>query len=169
MNFLKRYYWVILSIAMIALDQVTKYLVNLHLPIGDSIEVIPEFFHLTHVRNEGAAMGILSGYRWIFMVFTTIVIIAAVVFMLSGKVKNQWGILAITMIIAGGVGNMIDRVFLGEVIDFFSFIFWGYEFYVFNVADIFICCGVFVLALYILFSSDFDSPKKSEEICDESL
>ena len=154
---------------MIALDQLTKYLVDFKLPIGDSIEVIPGFFHLTHVRNEGAAMGILTGHRWVFMVFTTVVIIGAVIFMLSGKVKNRWGALAIAMIISGGVGNMIDRVFLGEVIDFFSFIFWGYEFYVFNVADIFICCGVFVLALYILFSSDFDSPEKDEELGDESL
>ncbi len=168
MNFLKRYYWIILSVFMIALDQLTKYFVNLHLPVGDSIEVISGFFHLTHVRNEGAAMGILAGHRWIFMVFTALVIIAALAFMLSGKVKNHWGIVAIAMIISGGIGNMIDRIFLGEVIDFFSFIFWGYEFYVFNVADIFVCCGVFVLALYILFSSDFDSPKKKEEIGDGS-
>lgn len=169
MNFLKRYYWIFLSVIMVVLDQVTKYLINLNLPIGDSIEVIPGFFHLTHVRNEGAAMGILAGHRWIFMVFTAVVIIAALILMLSGKVKNHWGILAISMVISGGIGNMIDRIFLGEVIDFFSFIFWGYEFYVFNVADIFVCCGVFVLALYILFSSDFDSSKKGEEISDGSL
>ena len=121
------------------------------------MEIIPNFFHLAHVRNEGAAMGILQGQRWIFMVFTAVVIVAAVLVMLREKIKNHWGIVAVSLVLSGGLGNMIDRLFLGEVIDFFSFIFWGYEFYVFNVADIFVCCGVAILAVYILFSKDFDS------------
>lgn len=157
MAFLKKKYWIFLSILLVGLDQLTKYLVNAAIPIGESMEVIPNFFHLTHVRNEGAAMGILQGQRWIFMVFTAVVIVAAVLVMLREKIKNHWGIVAVSLVLSGGLGNMIDRLFLGEVIDFFSFIFWGYEFYVFNVADIFVCCGVAILAVYILFSKDFDS------------
>lgn len=162
MNFLKKYYWIFLSIILIALDQLSKYWVNASIKIGESVEVIPGFFHLAHVRNQGAAMGILQGQRWIFMAFTVVVIVAAVVIMLMGKIKNHWGIIAVSMILSGGIGNMIDRVLLGEVIDFFSFVFWGYEFYVFNVADIFVCCGVAILALYILLTKDFDSVSGKE-------
>ncbi len=169
MSFFRKKYWIFLSFVLVALDQFTKYLVNAKIPVGESIEVIPQFFHLAHVRNEGAAMGILQGQRWIFMVFTTIVIIAAVFVMLSGKIKNHWGIVAVSLVLSGGIGNMIDRLFLGEVIDFFSFIFWGYEFYVFNVADIFVCCGVAILAVYILFSKDFDSPDIAEDHSDETV
>ena len=163
MNFLKKYYWIFLSIILVGLDQLTKYLVNASITVGESIEVIPGFFHLAHVRNQGAAMGILQGQRWIFMLFTVIVIVVAVIIILTGKIKNHWGIVAITLVLSGGIGNMIDRVVLGEVIDFFSFIFWDYEFYVFNIADIFVCCGVAILALYILFSKDFDSTSKEEQ------
>lgn len=164
MKYLKRYYWIILSLFFIGLDQLTKYLVDFFIPIGESNELIPGFFSLQHVRNNGAAMGILQGHRWVFMVFTAVIIIAAVAFLCSGKVKNAWGILSLAMIIGGGIGNMIDRIFRdGGVVDFFAFNFWGFEFWIFNVADIFVTCGTVILALYILFSSDLD-PKKTEAV-----
>ena len=163
-SFFRKKYWIFLSVVLVVLDQLTKYLVNANIPVGESVEVIPGFFHLAHVRNEGAAMGILQGQRWIFMAFTLLVIVVATVVMWGGKIKNHWGIVAVSLVLSGGIGNMIDRLFLGEVIDFFSFIFWGYEFYVFNVADIFVCCGVAILAVYILLSKDFDSiePQKDD-------
>lgn len=163
-SFFRKKYWIFLSVVLVVLDQLTKYLVNANIPVGESVEVIPGFFHLAHVRNEGAAMGILQGQRWIFMAFTLLVIVVAAVVMWGGKIKNHWGIVAVSLVLSGGIGNMIDRLFLGEVIDFFSFIFWGYEFYVFNVADIFVCCGVAILAVYILLSKDFDSiePQKDD-------
>lgn len=169
MKFIKRYYWAFLTILFVALDQLTKYLIVQTFKLGEVQVIIPDFFELTHVRNDGAAMGILDGQRWIFMIFTTIIVAVCVIFLIRGKIKNHWGILALTMIISGGIGNMIDRIFLGEVVDFLAFIFWGYRFYVFNVADVFVCCGVFVLAIYILFSKDFDSPKKKENLSDETL
>lgn len=163
MKLFKRFYWIFLSILLILADQITKFLVVKKIPINDSIELIEDFFSLSHVRNTGAAFGMLSGQRWIFMVFTSIVIFFAVLALCSGRVKNNWGILSLSLIIGGGVGNMIDRIFLGEVVDFFAFNFWGYQFAVFNVADIFVCCGTVILAFYIFFSSDFDS-KKEEPI-----
>ncbi len=168
MKFLKRYYWVLITVFLVVLDQLSKFIVNRSIEINDSIVVIPGFFSLSHVRNTGAAFGILSNQRWIFMVFTAIVIIVAVALMLSNRVKNCWGIISLSMIMGGGIGNMIDRVFLGEVVDFFAFNFWGYQFAVFNVADIFVCCGTFILALYVFLSHDFDSnPKKEPE--DEAI
>ncbi len=164
MKFIKRFYWLILSLAFVVLDQFSKWVVVKTIPINDSIIVVPDFFSLTHVRNTGAAFGILSNQRWIFMVFTSIVIIVSVALLISKKVVNPWGILAFSLIIGGGIGNMIDRIFLGEVIDFFAFNFWGYQFAVFNVADIFVCCGTFLLAFYIFFSKDFDSKKKTGEM-----
>ncbi len=162
MKLLKQYFWVGLVAIFIALDQISKYIINRTIPIDESNELIPGFFSLRHVRNDGAAMGILDGQRWIFMTFTVVIIIVAVIFLCSGKVKNRWGILSLAMIIGGGIGNMIDRIVLGEVIDFFAFNFWGFEFWIFNVADIFVTCGTILLAFYILLSSDFDSKKEKE-------
>ncbi len=169
MKFFKRFYWIFLSVFLVLVDQVSKLIVVKKIPINDSIELIRDFFSLTHVRNTGAAFGMLSGQRWIFMVFTTIVIVCAVLALCSGRVKNTWGIISLSLVIGGGVGNMIDRIFLGEVVDFFAFNFWGYQFAVFNVADIFVCCGTVILAFYIFFSSDFDTEKKKEESTDGTV
>ncbi len=169
MKFFKRFYWIFLSLFLILADQVTKLLVVKNIPIYDSIELIPDFFSLSHVRNTGAAFGMLAGQRWIFMIFTSVVLVGAVVALCSGRVKNTWGIISLSMIIGGGVGNMIDRIFLGEVVDFFAFNFWGYQFAVFNVADVFVCCGTIILAFYIFFSSDFDFDKKKEEPADGTV
>lgn len=163
MKQLKRFYWIALSLILVFLDQLTKYIVVQKIPVNDSIVVIPGFFSFSHVRNTGAAFGLFADQRWVFMLFTTVVLIVAVVLLLSGKVKNHWGIVSLSMIIGGGIGNMIDRVLWGEVIDFFAFNFWGYQFAVFNVADIFVCVGTFILAFYIFFSRDFDGEKKIEE------
>ena len=162
MEKLKRYYWILLTVGLVFLDQLTKYLVVRFLPINDSIVLISNFFSLTHVRNTGAAFGLFANQRWVFLVFTTIVLIVSCAFLLTQKVKSHWGIISLALIIGGGLGNMIDRIFLGEVVDFFAFNFWGYEFAVFNVADIFVCCGTFALAIYILVTHDFDEPKKQE-------
>ncbi len=169
MKLIKRYYWIFLSLLLVAADQITKLLVVKNIPVNDSIELIPDFFSLSHVRNTGAAFGMLSNQRWVFMVFTAIVIVCAVAALCSGRVKNIWGILSLSLVIGGGIGNMIDRIYLGEVVDFFAFNFWGYQFAVFNVADIFVCCGTIILAFYIFFSSDFESNKKKEELTDGTV
>ncbi len=168
MNQLKRFYWIALSLILVVLDQLTKYIVVQKIPINDSIVVIPGFFSLSHVRNTGAAFGLFADHRWVFMVFTTIVLIVTGWLLISGIVKNHLGIVSLSMIISGGLGNMIDRVCLGEVVDFFAFKFWSYQFAVFNVADIFVCCGTFLLAFYIFFTHDFDGEKKVEESEDGS-
>ncbi len=169
MKFLKRFYWIFLSILLVLADQFTKLWVVEELSINSSIVLIPDFFSLTHVRNTGAAFGILSNQRWIFMVFTAIVIVAVVIALCSGKVKNHWGVFSLSLIIGGGIGNMIDRIFLGEVVDFFAFNFWGYQFAVFNVADVFVCVGTVILAFYIFLSKDFNDQKESKEPTDGTL
>ena len=163
MNFLKRKYWILISALAVILDQISKYIVDALIPIHDSIVVIPDFFSLTHVRNTGAAFGIFAGQRWVFMIFTVAIILVAVYFLQKGKIKNPGGIVSLALVIGGGIGNMIDRLFLGEVIDFFAFNFWGYQFAVFNVADIFVCCGTFMLAFYIFFTHDFDVKRTQDE------
>lgn len=169
MKFFKRYYWIFLSVLLVLLDQISKFIVVKNIPVNDSIVLIEDFFSLSHVRNTGAAFGMLSNQRWIFMLFTVIVIVGAVVALCSGRVKNHFGILSLALVIGGGIGNMIDRLFLGEVVDFFAFNFWGYQFAVFNVADIFVCCGTVILALYIFFSGDFDDSKKKEDAADGTV
>lgn len=163
MKVLRRIYWLLITAAAIGLDQLSKYLIVRHISIQDSMTVIPGFFSLSHVRNNGAAFGLFADQRWVFMVFTGVVLLLAVAGLCSGRVRNPWGVVALALIIGGGIGNMIDRIFLGEVVDFFAFNFWGYQFAVFNVADIFVCCGTFILAFYIFLSKDFNPKKQREE------
>ncbi|MBQ8894093.1 MAG: signal peptidase II [Clostridia bacterium] len=164
MKLIKRFYWIILSIVLVLIDQLTKFWIVKTIPINDSKVLISDFFSLTHVRNTGAAFGMLSNQRWIFMLFTSVVLIAAMVALCSGRVKNHWGVISLSLIIGGGVGNMIDRIALGEVVDFFAFNFWGYQFAVFNVADVFVCCGTAILAFYIFFSQDFNETRSAEDL-----
>ena len=168
MKLFKRFYWIALSLILVLADQLTKFIVVQKIPIYDSVIVIPGFFSLSHVRNTGAAFGLFSEQRWVFMVFTTVVLVVAVVLLCSRKVKNHWGIVSLSLVIGGGIGNMIDRICWGEVIDFFAFNFWGYQFAVFNVADIFVCCGTCLLAFYVFLTHDFDPPKIEKESGDGS-
>lgn len=160
MRFLKRNYWIVITFFCVLLDQISKFLVEWLIPYRDTVFIIPDFFSLHHTRNNGAAFGILAGYRWVFMTVTALIIIFAIYLICSKKIRNFWGVLSLSLVIGGGIGNMIDRIICGEVTDFFAFTFWGYEFAVFNVADIFVCCGTILLAIYILFTHDFDSDKK---------
>ena len=152
MKFFRRFYWIFLSAFCVVADQLTKFLIVKAIPKHDLVELIPNFFSLTHERNTGAAFGMLSDHRWVFITFTFVVIAAAVAALCSGRVRNHWGIVSLSLVLGGGIGNMIDRLLLGEVVDFFAFKFWGYEFAIFNVADVFVCCGTFILAFYIFIS-----------------
>ena len=164
MKFFKKYLWILIALAAVLLDQITKLIVVDLISYEDVLTVIPNFFSLTYILNPGAAFGILAGQRWVFMVFTILIIVGAVLALLSGKIKNIWGVISLAMIVGGGIGNMIDRVVVGKVVDFLAFTFWGYDFAVFNVADVFVCCGVFIFAFYIIFTRDFDSSNDKEEL-----
>lgn len=130
----------------IIIDQATKFLTKSILePIG-TIPVIGGFFNFTYVENRGAAFGMLQGRQWFFVIIGLLVIIAGLFFIHKKNIPSPMK-LSIALIVSGGVGNMIDRVFRGYVVDFFDFRFiWSY---VFNVADIYVVVGTILLCLLI--------------------
>lgn len=150
-----KYYWIIISALIVIVDQVSKAAIVAALDLYDEVTIIPGFFTITHIHNEGVAFGFLSDNGTIgkifVAVFTTILIIFAVVVLCRGVIRQPFGVITISMIIGGGIGNLIDRVMLHYVIDFFAFTFFGKDFAVFNVADIFVTVGTFLFVIYFIF------------------
>lgn len=138
------------AIGIVAADQVTKWLVVTRIPLFHQVPAIPGLFHLTHVRNTGAAFSMLEGMRWLFLLIFILFAIA-IVWEFSKKrwpftMLERWYIVAI---FGGGLGNVIDRVRLGYVVDMIEVEFINFP--VFNVADCFISCGCVLLLLHLVF------------------
>ncbi len=137
-------------IGSVCLDQLTKWLAVIYLEGKDSFPLWEDVLHFTFVKNEGAAFGMLKDQRWVFMVFSTVAIIGIGVYLFGFcRKKSAWMTVPLAMIIGGGIGNMIDRVALGYVIDFIDFTL--IDFAVFNVADSFVTVGTFLLMGYLIY------------------
>ena len=131
------------------LDQITKWLaVEYLIPIG-TVPIIKDALHLTYVENPGAAFGMMQNSRWIFLLVSTVAIIAIIIYLIKFAPKNKLALLSLAFILGGGIGNMIDRVALGYVVDFIDFRLINFA--VFNVADSFVCVGAALLIIYVLF------------------
>ena len=131
------------SFFLVLTDQLSKFVVRKTMLLGDSILVIPEFFHLTYVTNDGMAFGI--NFPFGIYIFSTISIILTIfLFWYLWTIKDQGIIIrtGVGLIIAGAIGNLIDRVFLGEVVDFLDFMIGNYHWYVFNLADSYVTVGM---------------------------
>lgn len=137
------------SVLFLVADRFTKYLVESNMALGESVPFIPGFMDFTFIHNEGGAWGILSGKTWLLVVFTAVVMVGCVIFLIKNGRKNPLMFWAVCLILSGGVGNMIDRIFNdGKVIDFFRTLFIEYP--IFNVADIAVVIGTGLLILYFL-------------------
>ena len=134
------------------LDQAAKLFAAGLLPSVKTIPLIEDVFHLTYVENSGAGFGVFKDFTWLLTALTILVILAVVIYYVEKRPKNKWLITALTFMMGGAVGNVIDRVRLGYVIDFFDFTL--IDFPVFNVADCFITVGAVIFAIYVLFLSD---------------
>ncbi len=157
--------WV--SALLIGLDQLTKYIMATSLqPIG-SIVIIPGILEFMYVENTGAAFSIFAGKQSILIGVTSIALLAVGYFLLFRKPKKKLEYWAMLLIFSGGVGNLIDRIANGYVVDFFNFLF--VRFAVFNVADIYVTFG-FVLLVFSLLKEELDNRKKKKllETGDES-
>jgi len=137
------------------LDQVTKVLVQLKLPLGSQAPLIPGLLNLVHIRNKGAAFGLLSGwpaeFAWLFFVATTGLVLGVLGYLLW-RLPDDHGPAALgySLILTGALGNLIDRVRLGEVVDFID-VYWGrYHWPAFNVADSLVCVGTAILVWVII-------------------
>ena len=162
--------WIIIIVALVIADQVTKVMaVNLIGP-GGSVEIIPNIFRFTYVENRGAAFGMLSENRWVFMILSTVAILALIIYLWKFRPDSTLACMAISMIIAGGLGNMLDRLYLGYVIDFFDFCaFPTLWMWVFNVADVCVCVGGGLLVLWLIISMiDECKKERAEKSSDEN-
>ncbi len=138
--------WLLVSLAAVAVDQLSKWLCAAYLKTVGSITVIPGFLKFTYLENTGAAFGSFTEHRWVFMLFSTVAIIAVTVYLLLFAENNRLLRWSLALIIGGGVGNMIDRITLGYVIDFLDFhAIWQY---IFNIADSCVCVGAGLMVLY---------------------
>ena len=166
---------IIISVILIAvaviIDQITKYWIVASFNMGEylglayneiskvasgleSVEIIHGVFRFTFLLNDGAALGSMDNARWLFMTASTIAIIGILVFLFWKKPQNKLLLASLILITGGGIGNMIDRVFLGYVIDFIDFCaFPSIWMWVFNVADVFVCIGAGMMMLYIILST----------------
>lgn len=138
----------LISILLI-LDQLTKFMIDANMKLYQSISVIENFFAITYVRNTGAAWSILEGNMMFFYMITIVAIVLMVTFYKSSECDwiSEWGI---AMMLGGTLGNFLDRLRLQYVIDFLDFNIFGYDFPVFNVADICLCLGVGIIILSFL-------------------
>lgn len=152
------YLIIILSILLAGVDQLIKYLVVVNLKPISSVAVIPGLFSLTYVENRGAAFGMLSNARWIFILFTIIIIVLMIFALFKYRVKSKLFNIAVILIVGGGIGNLIDRIFYGFVVDYLSVSFFPP---VCNFADYCITVGAALMVIYLLFfSSWFNKDKK---------
>ena len=144
------------SAVVVVLDQITKALTRSYLDLYDSVPVITNFFHLTYVTNDGMAFGLnFPGGRYVFLFIS--IILTIVIFMYLWKEQNNHMLmqLSLALILAGAVGNLIDRILFGQVVDFFDFMIGDYHWYIFNIADSAVTIGM-ILFLYFSF---FIQPK----------
>jgi signal peptidase II len=142
---------VVLMLVAVFLDQISKYLVVIYMELGQSVDVIPGIFRFTYIHNKGAAFGSMTENRWLFMVFSTVAIVAILVFIFWKKPQSKLMLASLILIGGGGIGNMIDRIRLGYVIDFLDFCaFPNLWMWVFNVADAFVVVGSGMLMLWLI-------------------
>lgn len=135
---------------LVIIDQMIKNWMLDHLVGSLSIVIIPDFLQLTYVENRGAAFGIFQGKVGILSILTLTVIVIAIVMLLMGKFKSKLTLWSVGLIIAGGAGNLIDRIFRTYVVDYLDISPW-FNFPVFNFADCCVVIGTILLMIYLLF------------------
>ncbi|GAA0135866.1 lipoprotein signal peptidase LspA [Paenibacillus sp. YSY-4.3] len=138
----------LIALIVFLVDQGTKYLIATRMAIGEQIPIIGDFFLITSHRNRGAAFGILENQRWFFIIFTVIVVIGVIWYLQKVKrSSNKLLPVALSLVLGGTLGNFLDRLLTGEVVDFLQFNFGSYTFPIFNVADSSIVIGFGMIVL----------------------
>lgn len=144
--------YILLTIVLIALDQLVKHLVLTYIPLHGSVPFIPYILDLTFVKNTGAAFSILSDQTWVLTLCSLVMSIVLAWAVGTKFFSHPFGRTALTLVLAGAVGNLIDRAVRGYVVDMFHTLFM--EFAVFNVADICVVVGGIAAGLYYVFLYD---------------
>jgi len=151
---------VVVAAAVLGIDQLTKAYVAANFTLATSREFIPGIIDLTYIHNDGGAWGMLGGYTWILLSVTIIIMLVCITLLLKYGSQDKLMFWAIMLVLSGGVGNMIDRIFRdGNVVDFLHFAFMP-DFPVFNVADCAIVIGAGLLLLYYLLGTIKETREK---------
>ena len=156
--------WIVLGAFMVGiglLDQLTKALAAKYIPYLSTVKVIPGVVHLTYVRNTGAAFSMFEGMRWLFLVLVAVYFAAMGLLICKGVLSKPFELWCLAAIGGGALGNAVDRIVSGQVIDMIEPEFINFA--VFNVADCFITCGAIALAVYLLFFDKGSEKKTSKE------
>ena len=141
----------LLAAALVAVDQVVKYLVRAGIPLHTAVDFLPGL-DLTYVQNTGAAFSIFKDHTWLLTIISAVVAAAIAAALIKRVVAHPFGVITLSVVLAGAVGNLIDRALFGFVTDMFNLQFM--HFAVFNVADICVVCGGIAFCVYFLFFYD---------------
>lgn len=152
---------IILGLFLLLIDLITKYLIDVNFNLMETREVITNFFSITKVYNYGASWNILSGYR-IPLIIITIIMLVALLYYETKFIVNTRNIMAFSLLYSGIIGNLIDRIFRGYIIDFLDFVIFGYDYPVFNFADICIVFGIILLIIAIIKKEDLKNEDSSK-------
>lgn len=159
--------WAAIAAVIVVADQLTKYLVIQHIPEGESIPVIEGVLHWTHIKNDGAIFGWFDDTRWLFMILSSVgivIMIAMLVYWVRKEPKDKLMQIILTLLISGGIGNMIDRCSLGVVTDFIDFCaFPKLWMWIFNVADCAVTIGGCLMVLWLILSVIAELRKKKTD------
>ncbi len=136
------------GLLMIGADLLTKYWIVTHMALEQSNTIIPGFLNFTYIHNTGAVFGILPDQRWLLIAITAIILVVCIGLLIKTGFKSKLMAWAICLVVAGGVGNLIDRIQRGYVVDFIDVKFM--DFYVFNVADCCVVIGALLILLYFV-------------------
>ena len=150
--------YAILAAVLVAVDQILKYLVMTNIALGEHVPFLPYLLDLTYVQNTGAAFSIFSEHTWALALVSLVMSLALALALWRGLFKHPLGKLTLTLLLAGAVGNLIDRAFRGFVVDMFNVLFM--HFAVFNVADICVVVGGIGAGIYYMFLMDKLEPRE---------
>ena len=161
--------WAVIVAVIVVADQVTKHIVVQNIPVGESVPFIEGVLHWTHIKNDGAIFGWFDDSRWMFMALSAVGIvfmIGMLVYWVKKEPKDKLMQIILTLLIAGGIGNMIDRCTLGVVTDFIDFCaFPKLWMWIFNVADCAVTIGGCMMVLWLILSviAEIKAKRKSVE------
>lgn len=141
-------FW-LLAFSVLISDQISKLIVTRSLVLGETMPISEGYFHFTHVRNTGGAFGLIPGAQKFFLAASILVTIGIIIYKLSQKPQGSLVNIALGFILGGAAGNLVDRLYSGEVIDWIDFQIWP----VFNIADMALVSGLALLSFYIIRST----------------
>jgi signal peptidase II len=137
----------LVAVIIVLFDQITKYIVEKQMYLGESIPVIDNFLMITSHRNRGAAWGMLEGQFLLFYIVTVIVVVGLIYYVKKNNIDDRFTLITVGLLIGGALGNFIDRVIRKEVVDFIDVLIFSYDFPVFNIADSSLFIGVVLLVI----------------------